>query len=199
MATLPSLPLDVLLAILRDLDIVDVVRTGMVSRRSLPPTSALTHYPYLGTPQTCKDLCVGIQHRHVWIDQLEKLRRNEPAFRSATPPLASLSVHELKAFVTRWDKLRLRWNRDDGTRGFAAKGVVRFSAVEDVWLLPGGRSLLVIGNSEVRLCRIELEDDRFSLSVVAKLRLRGGRVDKWSELFIAMVPYPILIHKSGNT
>lgn len=29
--TLPSLPLDVLLAVLRDLDIVDVVRTGMVS------------------------------------------------------------------------------------------------------------------------------------------------------------------------
>ena len=154
--------------------------------------------PTLGTSQTCKDLCGAIQDRHVWIDKLEKLRRIEPVLRSATPPLNSLSVQELKAFVIGWDKLRLRWDRADGVDGFAAKGLVKFSAVDDVWLLPGGKSLLVIGNSKVTLCRIELEDGQFSLRIVAKLRLRGGRTGKWNELFSAMLPYPILIHESGN-
>ena len=46
--------------------------------------------------------------------------------RSARPSLASLFVQELKAFVTGWDKLRLRSDRDYGVDGFAAKGLVKF-------------------------------------------------------------------------
>ena len=41
----PSLPLDVLLVILRDVDVVDVVRTGMVSGRSLTSILTLTIPP----------------------------------------------------------------------------------------------------------------------------------------------------------
>ena len=163
-----------------------------------PSTYALTHNPRLGTPQTCKDLCGVIQDRRVWIDQLEKLRRNEPAFRIATPPLASLSVQELKAFVTGWDKLRLRWNRDDRANVFAAKGLVGFSAIENVWLLPGGRFLLVISKSKMKLCQIKLDNGRFSLPVAAKFRF-GGEVPRCSELLTAMSPCPILIYWSGNT
>jgi len=139
-----------------------------------------------------------MQDRHVWIDQLEKLRRNEPAFRTAIPPLASLSVKELKAFVIGWDKLRLHWNRDDGVNGLVAEGLVELSAVEDVWLLPGGKFLLVVDKSKLKLCQIKLYNGRFSLPVTSKLRF--GRVGpRWSELLTAMSPYPILIHLSGNT
>jgi len=141
---------------------------------------------------------VVIQDRHIWIDQFEKLRQNKPAFRSAAPPRASLSTQELKTLVTGWAKLRHRWDKDGDVDGFTAKGLVKFSAVEDVWLLPGGKSLLVIGNSRVGLCRIELKDGRFSLSTMAKLRLRGGRRTEWSELFTTMSPYPILTRKSGS-
>jgi len=42
---LPSLPLDVLLVVLRGLDIIDVVRIGMVSDSRLPPISIFSHDP----------------------------------------------------------------------------------------------------------------------------------------------------------
>jgi len=108
-------------------------------------------------------------------------------------------VQELKAFVTGWDKLRLRWNRDDRANVFAAKGLVEFPAVEDVWLLPGGKSLLAIRDSKVRLCRIELEDGQFSLSIVAKLRLGGGGMGPgWTELLTATSPSPIFLYEQGK-
>jgi len=94
-------------------------------------------------------------------------------------------------------KLRQIWDRDGFEYGLATKGLVKFSGLETVWLLPGGKSLLAIGSHELTLCRIKLEDGKFSLSAVASLPY--GPVDiEWSELLTAMSPSPILLFKQGN-
>ena len=61
---LPSIPLDVLLAVLRDLDILDVVRIGMVSGRCLTPILTLTHIP------------VSERHRHATASVWPRLDRS---------------------------------------------------------------------------------------------------------------------------
>lgn len=148
--------------------------------------------------QACKDLYCAIQDRHIWVDQLERLRREEPALKSATPPLTvSLSAQELKTFVINRVKLHYIWDRDEYEYGFTTRSMVEFSAVRGVWLFPGGKSLVVIGDYEVTLCRIELEDGKFSLPIVTKLPY-GPKTIGWSELLTAMSPSPILLYKQGN-
>ena len=148
--------------------------------------------------QTCKDLHEATQDRHVWTDQLEKLRQQDPMLRSATPPLASLSAQELKTFVTRRTRLRLRWDKDAKEDDFAAMGLVEFHGVEDLRLLPGGKSMLVISNFEgATLCRIEMHEDRVSLPVVAKLPRNRSAPQQW-QLLTAMSPCPILAQREED-
>jgi len=149
--------------------------------------------------QTCKDLREATQDRHVWVDQLEKLIQKDPALGSATPPLTSLSAQELKTFVTGRVKLRLRWDKDDGD--FVTNGLVGISGVCELRLLPGGKSMVVVGNrGGVTLRRIELEDGQVSLPVVANVNYEQKIIIGvgWSKLLTAMSPCPILVHKQGN-
>ena len=106
-------------------------------------------------------------------------------------------MQELKTFVTGWAKLRLRWDKDGGENDFAAKGLAEFPGVEELRLLPGGKSVLVIGGSEVTLCRIKLEDGQLSLPVVSTFPCDQATIG-WSELLIAMSPCPILTHRQGE-
>ena len=80
------------------------------------------------------------------MDQLKKLRREDPTLRSATPPLASFSPQALKTIVIGRVKLRLRWDKDPKENDFAAMGLVGFRGVEELRLLPGGKSMLVMSN-----------------------------------------------------
>lgn len=121
--------------------------------------------------------------------------------KSATPALASLTTQELKTLVTRPVKLRLRWIKDDGQSGFAAKGLVGVPSICQLRLLPGGKSLLFIdGRGDVTLRRIKFEDGQVSLPIVASIeynrRITVG--PGWSQLLTAMSPYPILLHKQGT-
>lgn len=134
------------------------------------------------------------------MDQLEKLRRKDPALRSATPPLTSLSAEELKNFVTGRVKLRLRWDKDDNENGFAAEGLIGIPGVCQLRLLPGGKFMLIIDSrGGVTLHRIKLEDGQVSLSVVANIKYDKIVVGcGWSKLLTTVSPCPILIHKQGN-
>ena len=135
------------------------------------------------------------------MDQLEKLYKTNPALKSATPPLTSLSAQELKTFVTGRVELRLRWDKGDNENGLTMKGLTGIPGMGELNLLPGGKSLLVIGDrGDVTLHRIELEGGHVSLPVVANVKydqritVGHGR----NKLLIAMSPCPILIHKQGN-
>ena len=153
--------------------------------------------------QICRDLYGTTQDRHVWVDQLEKLCRKDPALRSATPPLTSLSVQELKTFVTGRVKLRLRWDKRDYQikKDFTAKSLIRIPGVRRLRLLPGGKSVLVIDNHRsVALHRIEFKDDQVSLPLVANLKCDQETIIaiRQSELFTAMSPCPFHVHRLGN-
>jgi len=151
--------------------------------------------------QTCKDLHGAAQDRHVWADQLERLRQDDPVPKSATPPLTSLSVHELKTFVIGRIKLRLLWDRGDEENGFATMGLIGVPEVCELKLLPGGKSVLVInGRGGVTLRRIELEDGQVSLPVVANVEYDQGIIAGlgWNKLLTAMSPSPVLVHRQGN-
>jgi hypothetical protein len=67
--------------------------------------------------------------------------------------------------------------------------------------LPGGKSVLVIDNrGGVTLRRIELEDDRVSLPIVANIEYDQRIISGpwWSKLLTVMLPCPILVHRQGN-
>ena len=154
----------------------------------------------LGTPQTCKDLYRTIQDRHVWVDQLEKLCQKDPALRSAVPPPTSLSAQALKTFVSRRVKLGLRWGTNGGESGFAVKGLAEVpGGICRLWLLPGGKSALVIDDREdVTLRRVELDDGRASLPIVANIKYGQGTTSQWTKLLTAMSPCPIFVHDQGE-
>ena len=199
-----SLPLDVLLVVLRDLDVVDIVRIGMVSLLTVNLSAQMpAHNPHRGTLQTCRDLYGIVEDRHIWIDQLEKLYRKGPALRSATPPLTSLSAQELKSFVTGRVKLLLRWDKGDNENGFATEHLIGIPGERQLRLLPWGKSVLVIDNyGGVALHRIEFKDDRVFLPLVANVNLECDQeaivMAMRSELLTAMSPCPIFIHRLGN-
>ena len=135
------------------------------------------------------------------MDQLEKLYQKNPALKSATPPLTSLSAQELKTFVTGRVKLRLRWDKGDNENGLITKGLTGIPGMRGFNLLPGGKSLLVVGDrGDVTLWRIELEGGHVSLPVVANIKYDQRIIvgPGWSKLLVAMSPCPILIHKQGN-
>lgn len=159
------------------------------------------HNLRFGTLQTCKDLYWAIHDRHVWVDQHKKLLRKDPALRSATPPLISLSAQELKTFVTCWVKLRLRWDKRDDENGFVEKGLIELPGVNELRLMPGGRSVLVIGSrGGVTMRRIELDDGQVSLPVVASVKYDQKIIVGlgWNKLLTAISPCPILVHRQGN-
>lgn len=131
------------------------------------------------------------------MDQLEKLRREDPVLKPATPPLASLSTRELKTLVTGRARLRLRMENGHDNLGFAAKGLITIPARCDLILLPGGKHLLVIQyNGAIALRRIELKDGQVSLPVVTDIKSKGKldlRTCGWSKLLTTMSPCPILV------
>ena len=118
--------------------------------------------------------------------------------RSATPPLPSLSAQELKTFVTGRVKLRLRWNKDAKENDFAAMGLVEVPGVEDLRLLPGGKSMLIMSHCEgATLRRVKFEDGRVSLPVVAKFPRSLSTFWRW-QLLTAMSPCPILAQREED-
>ena len=135
------------------------------------------------------------------MDQLENLRRKYPVLRPATPPLIHLSAQESKTFVTGWVRLRLRWNKGDNENDFVAKGLLGISGVKKLLLLPGGKTVRVIGDyGSVSLYRIELKDGRASLPIVANLKYDQRVIfgPKWNKLLTATSPCPILIRRQGD-
>lgn len=150
----------------------------------------------------CKGLYRAAQCRQVWVSQLEKLQREDPVLKPATPPLASLSTEDLKTFVIRRMKLRRRFDDGNKNLGFAAKGVTEISGRCNLKLLPGGRFLLTIDDDEgeITLHRVRLEDSRASLPVVANVGLGRRPVCGifGNKLLITMSPCPVLIYFRGN-
>ena len=121
--------------------------------------------------------------------------------RPATPPLTSLLAQELKTFVTRWAKLRLRWDTDNEDLGFNSKGLLSIPGGCRLKLLPGGKSLLVIDSrGGVSLRRIELGNGKVSLPVVTSIDSKqdAGVGLGWNQLLTTMSPCPILIHSLRN-
>jgi hypothetical protein len=143
-----------------------------------------------------------VQDRRFWADQLIKLRQQDPALKSATPPLASLSAQEIRAFVVDWIKLRHRWDDRSGAgSGFAAKGFTGIPGECNFMLLPGGKSVLAIDRrGSITLYRINMADRYFTLSAVAHGGSFRGRFfgPGRNKLLTAMSPCPILVHGKGN-
>ena len=197
---LSSLPLDVLLVVFQYLNIVDVIHVGGVSPfPSLPLLNPATRSrPTFETLQTCKDLYQATQSRHIWVDRLETLLREDPMLRPATPPLASLSAQELKSFVIGQIKLRLRWDTNQDDLGFAARGLARIVDVRNLCLLPGGKTLLAFDNrGSITLRRIKLVDGQVALPVVASFESDRGIIvfrHEQSKLLTTTSPCPILVH-----
>ena len=99
-------------------------------------------------------------------------------------------------------KLRLCWGEDEGKNLFAAKGLVEVSGISNLWLLPRGKSALIIDHhGDVTLHRMELDDDWASLHIVADIRYGQG-VDtsefEWNKLLTAMSPCTIFVHNQGD-
>ena len=134
---LVSLPLDILLAILRDLDIVDVVHTGMVSPLKvavLARTDTERHRLAKTSVGPYKTVTSG------WINSKSCVENTRCS-----------------------DLPRLRWNKGDNENGSVAKGLLGISGVRKLLLLPGGKTVLVISDyGSVSLCQIELKDGRAS-------------------------------------
>ena len=104
-------------------------------------------------------------------------------------------------FVTRWIKLRLRWDTDNEDLSFNAKGLAGIPEVCRLTLLPGGRSLLVINKrGDVTLRRIELWNGQVSLPVVASIESERNAAFGLghNQLLTTMSPCPILIHGQNN-
>lgn len=119
----------------------------------------------------------------------------------ATPPLTSLSVQELKSFVTGRIKLRFRWDDDRNDLGFAAKGSVAIQKVRHLILLPGGKSLLAFDDrGGLALHRVELGDGHVSLPVVAHVESDKclSFDPRKNTLITTTLPYPILVCARGN-
>ena len=111
MTTLTTIPLEILLLILRKLDTIDVIRLGMVSRVSLEqPLSASE----LKADRTCRDLCESRQTRHVWLDHTQNHRRRTAALRLSVPSPMTLMTEAFKRFSVIQAKLRIRWNGRSG-------------------------------------------------------------------------------------
>ena len=172
--------------------------TGTVSSQVFPFLARSQISP---KRQTCRELRQAIRDRHVWIDELEKLRQEYyPVLRPATPPLTFLSAQELQTLVIARMKLRLCWKNGDD--GFTAEGHAGIPGVRRIILLPGGRSLLSIDNhGGVALRRIELGDSQGSLTlpIIASCQtdqnvtFGAGR----NHLLSTMSPCPIPLHSQG--
>ena len=172
---LVSLPLDILLAILRDLDIVDVVHTGMVSPLKvavLARTETERHRLAKTSVGPYKTVTSG------WINSKSCVENTRCS-----------------------DLPRLRWNKGDNENGFVAKGLLGISGVRKLLLLPGGKTVLVISDyGSVSLCQIELKDGRASLPIVANFKYDQRVIfgPKWNKLLIATSPCPILVRRQGD-
>lgn len=98
--TLSLFPLDILLVVFQELNVVDGVRIGMVS----PLIGHLFH------PQKSLQICKGLIHQatrdhHILVDKFDKLHQEYPVLKPATLPLTSLCVQELKSFAVHRTKL----------------------------------------------------------------------------------------------
>lgn len=136
------------------------------------------------------------------MDQLERLFQEDPILKPATPPLTSLSTQELKTFATSRAKFRLCFNNGINDFVFAAERPIRVPMVQNLLLLPGGKSVLAMGCAgTVTLCRIGLEGGQASLSVMAKIgfgRKRPSGALGPSKLITTTSPCPIFVYDHDN-
>ena len=118
--------------------------------------------------------------------------------RPATPPLTSLCTQELKAFVIRRVRLRIRWDNGCKDIGYTTKGVVEVPGLFRFMLLPGGKFLLIIDNEgALTLRRIELKDGQVSIPIVATFEFNQGRLMQGvgrDKLLTTTSPSPIFVH-----
>ena len=135
------------------------------------------------------------------MDQLKKLRQEDPVLKPTTPPLASLSTEDIETCVIGRMKLLRRFNDGNNNLDFAAEVATEIPGICDLILLPGGRSLPAISDQDdAVLHRIGLEDGQASLPVAANIKL-GGRPEYtfvWNKLLVTMSPCPVLICFRGG-
>lgn len=203
MAALTTIPLEILLLILRKLGTTDVVRLGMVScalRRHQPPRSALI------SDQTCRNLHESTQTRHVWLDQTQNHRRRTVALKLSIPSPTTLPTEALERFAILQAKLRIRWNKSPQDNWeklqFVTYGTTLLPGLLDLTLLPGGEFVISIDESDrsVSLHRIKLSGGHLSLIRLTDLS-RGGS-DKgevtWNRMLPAMIPNPVFSYARAN-
>jgi len=204
MATLTTIPLEILFLILQKLDTIDVIRLGLVSptsRRHSLPRSALN------LDQACRDLRESTQSHHVWLDQTQNHRRRTAALKLSIPSPTTLTTEALKRFAILQAKLRTRWSRLPDRHGgekpkFAACGTILLPGWLDLIFLPGGEFVISIddGDNSISVHRIELSGGQLSLTSLSNLS--GGEHDQgevgWRKMLPAMSPHPLFSYARAN-
>ncbi|KAF9648284.1 hypothetical protein BDM02DRAFT_3115600 [Thelephora ganbajun] len=186
MTTLTTIPFEILLLILRELDTIDVIHLGM----------------------TCRDLYESTQTHHVWLDQTQNHRRRTVALKLSIPSPTKLTTETLKRFAILQAKLHIRWNRlpdqhDWEKSQFTACGAILLPGRLDLIFLPGGEFVISIddGESSISLHRIKLLGGHLSLVRLADLS-RGehdqGEVG-WKKMLPAMSPHPVFSYGRANS
>ena len=204
MTTLATIPLEVLLLVLRELNTIDVIRLGMVSCVLDPIRFSAS---VLKLDQTCKDFYESTQTHHVWLDQTQNHRRRAAALKLSVPSPTSLTTEALKRFAVLQAKLRMRCGRssdqDDVEKPrFAACGTILLPGSLDIIFLPGGEFLISINESDgvISLQRIKLSGGH--LSLIRVNYISGGELDQGevtrSEILPAMVPHPVFSYARAN-
>ncbi|KAF9781251.1 hypothetical protein BJ322DRAFT_1080000 [Thelephora terrestris] len=186
MATVTTLPLEVLLLIFRQLDTIDVVCLGM----------------------TCRDLHEYTQTHPVWLDQTQNHRRRKMALKRSISSPTTLTTEALKRFATLQEKLRIRWTRQpipDNRRKmqFAARGTILLPGRLDLTFLPGGELVISIDESDgsILLHRIVLSGGHLSLVRLADLsrgQYHDGE-DTRKKMLSTMTPHPVFCYARENS
>ena len=207
MTTLYSLPFDILLVVFRELDVVGSVRLGMVSYFSIAPRSQRSrHIPSRPCLRNGIDLQRPVPNR-----------ARPPSLGGSTRKIVpgrpnSQACHASAHFPlhTRAQNLRhfqdkvppLCFNNGINDFVFTAERPIRVPIVQNLLLLPGGKSVLAMGCAgTVTLCRIGLEGDQASLSAIAKIgfgRKRPSGALGPSKLITTTSPCPIFVYDHDN-
>jgi hypothetical protein len=204
MATLTTIPLEILLLILRKLDTVDVILLGMVSCRSRRHQLSIS---MLKSDQTCSNLHKSIQAHHVWLDQTQNHRRRTVALKLSIPSPTTLHTEALKRFAILQAKLRIRRNRlpnqeDREKLQFTAYGTVLLPGRLDLVFLPGGQFVISIDESDSSISLHRIEFTGGHLSLIGLTDLSRGEFDKgevtWKKMLPAMAPNPVFSYARAN-
>ncbi|KAF4621250.1 hypothetical protein D9613_000052 [Agrocybe pediades] len=118
--TITTLPLEILIQVLQELDFLDVLRVR----------------------QTCKLLCRATTARPIWIDLFEECERSTPGLIKLEKPLDLYSSEELERVVIVAKSTEMGWRGRDDTPS-RRRHIEDIEVYQDVYLVPGGRWLLV--------------------------------------------------------